>query len=302
MTGLVLELQKHALERNSSPSDLLRKALVICRKLAIVDVEKWVLSELNGYDGSFPIPSYREVRGEIKVWNPYRGWIPVHFEDTKFAHLLSKRLIGQSIGALEETLRKASGGSSLHVPFAPEQEKALMDGMEIPLQPTLHVSGSSIVGIVDSVRNRLLEWTLDLESRGIVGEGMTFSKDERAAATAVTYQITNNIGSMSNSQIQQHSSGSQSSNSALDIEAVREIIGTIKAAIGESSISPALREEVSADLSTLETQLSSPKPKVGIVREGLRSLRSVLEEAAGNVLGSALTVRIGEIINSLPIR
>ncbi|MNP87345.1 hypothetical protein D3C76_1881790 [compost metagenome] len=47
-----------------------------------------------------------------------------------------------------------------------------------------------------------MEFALDLESRGILGENMTFSKQEQQLAETITYN-TINIHSMENSQIQQ---------------------------------------------------------------------------------------------------
>ena len=57
MSSLVFELQRDALNRNASVSDLLRKALVVSKKLKISEFEKWVTNELNGY--SEDIPDYR---------------------------------------------------------------------------------------------------------------------------------------------------------------------------------------------------------------------------------------------------
>ena len=47
---------------------------------------------------------------------------------------------------------------------------------------------------------------------------MTFSKEEKQTAAQITYNVTNNIGSMQDSQIQQHSSGSQTLNVSADCE------------------------------------------------------------------------------------
>jgi AbiTii len=300
MTGLVLELQRQALERGSSSSELLRKALVICRKLGIVDIEQWIQQELNGYDGSLAIPQYREVRGELKAWNPYHGWIPLRCADPKFSELYSKREISQAIGALEDMKSNLLPRSTLHVPFTPTEIGRLNAGMRLPLQPTLQISGASIVGILDAVRNRILEWTLELERAGNTGVGMTFSNEERTAMTAVTYQFTNNIEAMNNSQIQQHSSGSQSMRAELDVAGIKELLSSVLSALNDYKVSEPVTAEVRADIATLNAQMDSPKPKVGIIREGLRSLRTVLEEAAGNVLGGVLMSRLDAVIGALP--
>jgi hypothetical protein len=49
-----------------------------------------------------------------------------------------------------------------------------------------------------------------LESRGVLGEGMTFTKDEQQLAQSITYN-TINIERMENSQIQQANTDSEQS-------------------------------------------------------------------------------------------
>src|SRR5690606_11313778 len=121
------------------------------------------------------VPAYRHVRGEVKAWNPFNGWIPIHFGDTKMAEILATRNIGQPVAELEILQDKDDGGD-LHVPFSEKTKNTLMDQMDIPMQPTLHVPRTSVVGILDAVRNTILRWALELEEKGVIGEGMTFSK------------------------------------------------------------------------------------------------------------------------------
>lgn len=56
------------------------------------------------------------------------------------------------------------------------------------------MSHSEIAGIIDSVRNILLEWSLKLEKDGILGDGITFSKEEKEKASTVNYHIQNFSG------------------------------------------------------------------------------------------------------------
>jgi hypothetical protein len=55
------------------------------------------------------------------------------------------------------------------------------------------------------------------------------------------------------------------------------------------------RSEIDADLTTVEAQSKSPKPRVPIIKEALKSIRSVLENAAGSAAGAALPVLIAEV-------
>jgi len=186
MPGLVLELQRDALNSSVPSSGLLRKALVVSKKLGIDDFRAWIEKELNGYEPKDEIPKYREVWGQIKAWNPYNGWIPLIIQDTKIAKQLRQRTVRQSIRELESLVDNRKEEALLTVSYPPEVENMLMD--DDRFQPFLHIGASNIHGIIDSVRNTVLEWSLKLEEEGILGVGMSFSKQEKVKA-----RTSNNI-------------------------------------------------------------------------------------------------------------
>jgi hypothetical protein len=180
LAGLVLELQKDALDSSVPIAPLLRKALVVAKKLEIDDFRLWIEKELNGYTpGGDEIPQYREVEGIIKAWNPYNGWIPVIVQDEKMAKHLRRRKVKQSIRELESLVENQKD-SSLMIHYSPEIENMLME--DDPFQPALHIGANSIHGIIDCVRNTVLEWSLKLEKEGILGEGLSFSVKEKEKA------------------------------------------------------------------------------------------------------------------------
>ncbi len=296
MSGLISELQTDALNSHFSVSDLLRKALVVSKKLDITEMEAWINNELNGYSVQADIPDYRFVQGEVKVLNPYRGWIPLHFGDAhQIGEVISRRPVTSAISELD-ALKVAGDVGGLTISFSQQQANALMKSMKIPLQPSLHIQYAAIVGLLDAIRNRILLWALELEKKGIKGEGMTFSKDEKSVASQVTYQIVNNIGSMSNSQLQQHSSGSQVVNGNVDLALLVELLGKMNSAADEIPLDKPSRDEFLAEIRTLESQVASPKPKLSILTESLKSARTILEGAAGNALASDLVTKISAVL------
>lgn len=205
MDSLVLELQRDALDRNIHITDLLRKALLVSRKLKIKDIEDWLSGELNGYNETI-IPNYRQVSGELKVFNPFNGWNPVMLTDKDWQDLLCVRKLEISISQIENLVENSKGGSFL-IKFPAEQAGLVMKLIGRQLEPALHASLHQLVLIIDSVKTKIMEFALDLESRGILGEGMTFSKQEQQLAESITYN-TINIHSMENSQIQQANANS----------------------------------------------------------------------------------------------
>ena len=284
------------MDKSVDVSDLLRKAMVVSRKLGINEIEDWIKRELSGYNKANEIPEYREISGQVKVYNPYHGWQPLHFRDHKYAELLSKKKIGQAVGQLD-SIRQNDTNGYLVVPFNDYTKNNLMSSMDIPLEPSLLVSDTQLYKILEGVRNEILNWSLDLESKGIIGDGMSFSKEEKKAASKISYHVTNNIGSMSNSQLQQDSPYS-SQNLNVNIAGVElgDFIKELKASLNDLELEADEKAELKAEVLTLEHQLASPKPKDIIISESLKSTRSILEGITSSVLAAGLLSQLASIM------
>ena len=181
MSKLIHELRSDAISENCSLGELLRKSLVVAKKLRITDFELWVDHELNGYPPGSEIPKYREVVGSVKAWNPNKGWIPIFIPDTKLAKFYTRQMINQAVGSLETLISDQEGGN-LQVPFPPQVEAHIARQTGLDFQSTLHVGSNQVDGILQAIRNTILNWALDLESRGILGDDMSFTSEEQQAA------------------------------------------------------------------------------------------------------------------------
>lgn len=199
MNSLVLELQRDALDRSIHITDLLRKALLVSRKLKIKDIEGWINDELNGYKENL-LPEYRSINGELKAFNPMRGWIPVMLGQ-ELQEIVCQQGAFLSASQIENLAAESKSGSFLFK-FSDDEAQALMKLTGHDFQPALHVPTHHLVRILDTIKTKVLEFALDLESKGILGEGMTFTKDEQQLAQSITHN-TINIQRMENSQIQQ---------------------------------------------------------------------------------------------------
>lgn len=286
MTSLVLELQRDALDKSVGTADLLRKALVVARKLKVTDLIEWLNDELNGYPEGKQVPEYRKLRGELKVHNPYHGWVPLVMQDAKQAELLAKRGTNQAISELDEI---ANGDSTMvYVRLPKKIEHSLMKGMEFPLEPALILSKTQIHGLVDKVRNTVLEWALGLEEQGIMGEGMSFSQEEQRQAGSVTLNVGNLgnlIGSMQSSQFQQGTENStQTYTQTLDLDAVARLISELRTRLSEAQLPRQDAAQVESDIACVEAQLAAPRPNVSVIKESLRSTRSILEGLASSAI------------------
>jgi len=188
MKSLVLELQREAMNPNGRLSDILRKALVVATKLKVDEFKIWTDSELKGYAKGQDIPPYRKVKGSVKAWNPYNGWIPVIVRNSEIMDLISNRSIGQPISELESLCHQKDEGGGLQVPLPHDWIMKLFSKSKefrLGMVPTLIVDKSQLDGILDAVRNEILNWSLELERQGILGDGMSFSTEELDKAKSV---------------------------------------------------------------------------------------------------------------------
>lgn len=206
--GIVLQLQREALDENVDIETLLRKAYLVARKLQLKEFEDWISYEQNGYKGN--IPDYRTVGGEIRAWNPYVGWIPVIFE-ASVSDMFNRMALGQPISAISDAYNGSDGSISLTVSGALIEMLNKSDSF-LQTNYTFSSSRSEFHKIISAVRNRILDWSILLEENGIVGEGLRFTDDEVKAAreSQVINNYTNNFYStVDNTKIQQGGNANQ---------------------------------------------------------------------------------------------
>lgn len=283
MPALVPELVNAAIDTSVSPAELLRRALVVARRLNVPELVEWISSELNGYY-SGDVPDYRRAQGQLMAENPIHGPIPF-FAPPEMAELLSDFEVRQSVPELIQVSQSTTG---IYSHFPANVEHTLMRMMReangVAMRPALKFSTVQVQGIVEKVRSRILEWALDLEVRGVLGEGMTFSQEEKQIVQQQNYHF----GDVSGSQIQIGSNGSSQTQtqSGTDVAALSALIELLRDAIQQGRVPGDVHDELQAELATLQAQAASPKPKWPIIKATVASIKAVLENAAGGVLAS----------------
>lgn len=237
MASLVLDLQAIASDSGQSVPDVLRRAKVVSSKLGLTQVTQWIDHELNGYEDA-PVPDYRRVSGVTKVRNPYRGLQPFMIDDEKLQNAITMCHVAQSVASLGQLLSLPEDGH-LQFPFSPGQLSAIQTMMRNSGFPEFEVirlvDRSAIAGMLDSVRNRVLDWALRLEQDGILGESMSFSAADKfkAESTQPIYiqHFTGVLGNVSNSTVDVRDAkriGDLIQASNLDADAIEEILGLVR--------------------------------------------------------------------------
>lgn len=198
---------------------------------------------------------------------------------------LSTRGCRQSISEIEELASNNTNGF-VGMAFSPKVEAQLVQGADLPAPPMLLVSATRLLGIIDSVRNTILDWALTLEAEGIVGENLSFSDKEKAAASAIHI----NIGNAYNSPIQAGSISSSQivNNLSYDIVAVKAFIEALEEKSNELELNSGQGSELSSEIQTIKAQIASPKPKSSIISASLSSIKTILEGAASSLTAEGL--------------
>jgi hypothetical protein len=165
-------------------------------------------------------------------------------------------------------------------------------------EPGLKIAVNLIYGIISTVRDKILEFSLELEKQGILGEGLTFTQQEKMAANNITYNSIN-IENMTSSQLQQGTTGStQTYTQSADLSGISAFVEKLLPAIGELSNSTE-RDQLQSDLETIRSLLKAPAPKTRMIRECLTSVKTVLEGTAGNLAATYLPL-LPALLSSIP--
>lgn len=296
MSGLIIEIQRAALDPAVRVEDLLRRVKLAAAKLRLGELEEWVTSELNGYKGN--VPDYRRVRGQAKAWNPYNGWIPIVYGDNEIAEIINQATIGQSIASLRDLAESCSG--HLQFPMTPAMINMINEHSEVSFGTMAVMLGrASIVDILDIVRTKVLDWSIEMEKRGIAGDGLTFGAEEQRKAQAA--MTTFNIGTIGNFA-GNLGSGNQSGSIGLQISSItmmQQATAKIRSSLADLSASGANGDAIGHALDAIDAEIQQSQPDVSKLSGLWSDARAALSGAAGSLIADGAIALIDPIIRLL---
>lgn len=305
MESIVIELQREAISSNSKISDLLRKAFFVARKLKVKEFEQWITQELYGYNcPPKDIPEYRQIVGRIMWFNPVHNWVPAVIQEEELSETLKRVKLAESVTELADLI-ESDKGYVLHVQLNQTQHNIISNVFkeqltELGLYGTsvfrLDFGKSKAQGILDTVRNIVLDWSLKLEEDGIMGEGLSFSDKEKQEASKHNYNITNFYAPASGVQFQQNTVNStQTMTNRVDVGQIADIIVKLKENINQIGLPVEQQAVVQSEVETISAELVSPQPQPSVMKQSLQSIRTMLEGAGGNLAASGLMFMIDKI-------
>lgn len=297
MLSLILQIQSEAMDGSSSVASLLRKTRAAMVKLDQTDELQWINLELGGYGTveNDKLPVYRKLVGVMKVNNPYHGLQPLFFADPEMAKIFCSAPCRESVAELESLL--TSGAGSLQVQLSQEHINLLYEMMIVKLEPILKIERTAVIHVLDAVRNLVLNWSLEMEKVGVLGEGMTFNMEEKEKAQPAGQQFfIQNVGVFGDISGHATVSNTQNASMTLDIGQVHDLVEQLKKLI--NSLPDATNQSLTPVLEELSSELLETSPRTSRIRMLLQSAKTICEGAAGNIIASGAIASITSLIGS----
>ena len=195
----ITALQKLVLDPQSNLTDILRNALLISQKLGLEDFKSWCELELKGYEdiNESNIPEYRCIYGSFHVLDVRNGR----------RQYVGDQAVGQIIrdGVIffQETL--ASDKDFFDFRFPDDKNAILKKSYNLNLSNYIFYSKVhkiSIKKVLEIIRTKVLEFSIELEKKGILGEDWEFTIEEKNMAINIT-NFQGILGDVKHSNVQQ---------------------------------------------------------------------------------------------------
>lgn len=154
-----------------------------------------------------------------------------------------------------------------------------------------YLFGEGLIAPID------LGGSIGITHKGIVEIELALSEPDKPTKY---FPPTNyiHVEHMIGSQIQQGTDQSYQSfsYSLNDFDSIIKFVSDLKIKLTELKFDTESQEEIESDITTIESQIKSPHPKSGIIKECLISMRTILERAASTVISSVFIQQITPLI------
>jgi hypothetical protein len=203
-------------------------------------------------------------------------------------------------------IKKTLRGKYLNALYDASDGSARARHRDTDIGANLGIAGQQLHDVVGYLKDEgLLEYTGLGGIIAITHSGVLEVEQAREKPDAPTMHFPPlniiNIGTMTGSQITQGSPASRQDNaiSFHNPGAVEEFLRKLKEQLPALSLDADSSTELQADVAALESQLQSSRPKLGIIKECILSVRRILEGAAGKIAADALLQHFPSLMHSV---
>jgi hypothetical protein len=292
--SLLREIQNDLATAGGDVIIVLRKARILAARLKNKDFEQWIQRELNGYPDKATLPSYRIVPINAKA-HLVIGWqqlpsapvmatlIPERFREWATTAYLSDPISQYA------SLVKDAGVNNSTLRSDWPQELAVKYGGSGYTDPQClsawqEISTASIVGLIETVRNKLLDFVLEIEAENPdAGEA---PPDTQPIAPERVQQLVNNFFAPVGNIAQHGRDFTQTANIGIQPQEFTRLVTEFTSHVDELNLDAHQRRMVEVQIATLKAQLVGDPDPV-ILKQAGRTLRNITEGAIGSLLATA---------------
>ncbi len=299
---LLHEIQKEAVDGKADLATLLRKCRVLAARLKNDEFKNWVQYELDGYPPDAELPEYRTMNAQS--FGNFAGAfgsglqnapIPMLCIPKKFHDFINTVEFRDGIGSLQDLVPHNEGG------ILQEQWPADLVAIvarNIYRDMTLFhawklISPASVIGIIETVRNRILNFVLEIESAA-PDAGETTSPPaltpEQVGSVFNTY-IMGNVGNVASgsSHVEQHATVTINQG---DFDSLSKFLKSL--GVDESDVAE-LRHAIEAEPTVMKTGFGKRVAVWigGMVAKSAQGLWQVATTTASAVLTQAISQYYG---------
>ena len=193
---LLDEIVEGAVSDTQPIGTVLRKCLVLERQVKNEKFRTWINNELDGYDSVDELPDYRSINSISRgFFVGYAGSqindqpLSLHVMDAKDRKLVDKVKLAQPVASYEGRPDKSANASIPWPPSLTTKYQQRFTQNFVLNRAWQEIPGSCLVGLVETVRNRVLRFALDIKDQ--LGEDQ--ESVELLPAETVEKSVINNI-------------------------------------------------------------------------------------------------------------
>lgn len=282
--GIIQEIQEDLLNDDIKLSKVLRKAYVPAVKLNLYDLKEWLDKETQGYDFNDKFPQYRKIYGCCKAFNPLYGWTVVNFHSKEAEQELSILPFGKTIFEIEDMLDKTSY-TEFHVQLTTDLiAKYGITGCNslVSVFPR-----RKLANIINGAKSFLMAYIAKLDDVGIIGKDSEFTMEEKNKAQTVVNQTINVSGGNFMNQVATINS-KQIQNNSLDMKQVKELYEFLSEDLNKIGLDSEKISLCETELQIIKNELEKDIQNPSIIQQSLKSIKNIIENAAGSVVGQAI--------------
>jgi hypothetical protein len=268
------------------------------------EMVNWCADELAGYDQKRLTAEhpYRAAAAELRATDVWGRTVPVGIPPGK-PHITRKLTtipLPQPISEIEDAVAHASADAHFKAAFPPEYEDQLRKATPGTTEVFRLFQVGAFRNVLSAVRQRVADWAHDLAAQGLMlPDEAAFdaffgiqpepaAPDPAAMKSAATTIMTftgDNYGVVQAGGDQaQQTATVRGIDPGVAGKLVEGLLGLVQQ---HERTDQRVAAELRGELENLRAALAAPHPKQAWLREGLRSVRNILESAVGSALYEA---------------